>query len=109
MLDMMKQDQQTLTQMLQKQQQHQESQPASAAASSNTRLGARDFSKVLKHPLVFSCKTKDEELVRWPAWSWEFEQCLCTLDKEFYKDLKHIQENPKTPLPTAKSFRGRSS
>ena len=93
MLNMMQQNQQMLTQMMQQQQQQQQqAQAASSSSSGSTQagLGAKDLSKVLKHPPVFSCKNRDEELIRWPSWSWEFEQYLITLHKEF-----HIKKNPK--------------
>ena len=40
-----------------------------------------------------------EELIRWPSWSWEFEQYLITLDKEFQNEFQYIRKNPKAPLP----------
>ena len=101
MLDMTQQGQQILTQLLQKQQQQQQPVFAGSAASSNTSLGARDLSKILKQPPVFSRKTKDEGLIRWPAWSWEFDEYLRTLETDFHKEFKHIKEHPKTPLPSA--------
>ncbi|CAE7302273.1 unnamed protein product [Symbiodinium sp. KB8] len=61
-----------------------------------TGLAAKDLSKVLKHPTSFSCQTRDEELVKWPAWAWEFEQYLGTLDKSFQVDFKRLKDNAKT-------------
>ena len=77
--------------------------PSSQALSppaSSSPLAARDLSKVLKHPSSFGqgCKTRDEELVKWPSWSWEFEQYLSTLDREFAVDFTRIKDNPKTPI-----------
>ncbi|CAE7571046.1 unnamed protein product, partial [Symbiodinium necroappetens] len=59
-------------------------------------FAAKDLSKVLKHPTSFSCQTRDEELVKWPAWAWEFEQYLGTLDKSFQVDFKRLKDNAKT-------------
>ena len=99
MLDMMQQNQQMLTQMMQQQQQQAQAARSSSSGSAHVGLGAKDLSKVLKHPPVFSCKNRDEELVRWPSWSWEFEQYLITLDKEFQNEFQYIKKNPKAPLP----------
>ena len=100
MLGMMQQNQQMLTQMMQQQQQQQaQAASSSSSGSAHVGLGAKDLSKVIKHPPVFSCKNRDEELVRWPSRSWEFEQYLITLDKEFQKEFQYIKDNPKKPLP----------
>ena len=82
----MQQNQQVLTQLLQNQQQQVQAAAQTAASAgpspptSPTGLAAKDLSKVLKHPVGFVGKTREEELVRWPSWSWEFEQYLSTLD-----------------------------
>ncbi|OLP76617.1 Retrovirus-related Pol polyprotein from transposon TNT 1-94 [Symbiodinium microadriaticum] len=85
----MQQNQQVLTELLRSQQEGRES-------SSSSGLAAKDLSKVLKHPTSFSCQTRDEELVKWPAWAWEFEQYLGTLDKSFQVDFKRLKDNAKT-------------
>ena len=92
----MQQNQQVLTELLRSQS---ESRAAAAAATTSySGLAAKDLSKVLRHPSTFSCQTRDEELIKWPAWSWEFEQYLGTLDKEFQVDFTRLKSNPKTEV-----------
>ncbi|CAE7864336.1 unnamed protein product, partial [Symbiodinium necroappetens] len=46
----------------------------------------------------FGCKSRDEELVRWATWSWEFEQYLGTLDREYILDFKRLADHPKKEI-----------
>ncbi|CAE7342207.1 unnamed protein product [Symbiodinium natans] len=90
------QNQQVLTELVRSQS---ESRAAAAAATTSySGLAAKDLSKVLRHPSTFSCQTRDEELIKWPAWSWEFEQYWGTLDKEFQVDFTRLKSNPKTEV-----------
>ena len=86
---------QTLLAQLAQQQAVAAAQPAVAAPSASSGLAAKDLSKVLKHPQEFGCKTRDEELIRWATWSWEFEQYLGTLDRAYIVDFKRLADHPK--------------
>ena len=41
---------------------------------------------------------RDEELVNWATWSWEFEQYFGTLGRAYILDFKHLADHPKTVI-----------
>ena len=85
-----------LTQLLA--QQAQSASSSGADPDSPKSLAARDLSKILKPPAAFSAKTRDDELIKWPSWSWEFEQFLSTLDEAYQHDFARLREHSKTPV-----------
>ena len=95
-LDALERNQQMLTQLLA--QQAQSASSSGADPDSPKSLAARDLSKILKPPAAFSAKTRDDELIKWPSWSWEFEQFLSTLDEAYQHDFVRLREHSKTPV-----------
>ena len=95
-LDALERNQQMLTQLLA--QQAQSASSSGADPDSPKSLAARDLSKILKPPAAFSAKTRDDELIKWPSWSWEFEQFLSTLDEAYQHDFARLREHSKTPV-----------
>ena len=101
MLEGLNANQAALTQLLQQQQAGASAngaQGSAGAGSGSSGLMAKDLSKVLRPPQNFGCKTRDEELVKWATWSWEFEQYLGTLDRAYILDFKRLADHPKNEI-----------
>ena len=101
MLEGLNANQAALTQLLQQQQAGASAngaQGSAGAGSGSSGLMAMDLSKVLRPPQNFGCKTRDEELVKWATWSWEFEQYLGTLDRAYILDFKRLADHPKNEI-----------
>ena len=82
----LQQNQQAILQMMREQtEQRQQSQ------SSLESLRGKDLTKALNPPPAFEAKTRDEELAKWSAWSWQFEAWLGTLDPGFATGLELIK------------------
>ena len=68
---------------------------ASAATTGSTSvtpvIAGKDLSKIIKQPEAFHPKDRDAELSMWPAWSWQFEQWLGCVHKDFVADISRIR------------------
>ena len=70
----------------------------SAQGASSGMLTGKDLSKIIKQPEPFSPKDRDQELSMWPAWSWQFEQWLGCVHKDFATDITRIRANLTRPI-----------
>ncbi|OLP82603.1 hypothetical protein AK812_SmicGene36733 [Symbiodinium microadriaticum] len=75
---------------------------ASAATTGSTSvtpvITGKDLSKIIKQPEAFHPKDRDAELSMWPAWSWQFEQWLGCVHKDFVADISRIRANLNVPI-----------
>ena len=71
---------------------------AASAAANRPAVSGKDLSKIIKQPEPFSPKDRDSELSLWPAWSWQFEQWLGCVNRDFVQDLSRIRANLGTPI-----------
>ena len=82
----LQQNQQAILQMMRDQ-----SDQRVQTQSSLESLRGKDLTKVLNAPSPFDAKTRDEELAKWSAWSWQFESWLGTLDPGFVAGIDLIK------------------
>ena len=77
-----------------------QNQAATSAAALNNRTAVtgKDLSKIIKQPEPFSPKDRDAELSMWPAWSWQFEQWLGCVNRDFVQDIARIRANLSVPI-----------
>ena len=71
---------------------------SAAALSNRTAVTGKDLSKIIKQPEPFSPKDRDAELSMWPAWSWQFEQWLGCVNRDFVQDIARIRANLSVPI-----------
>ena len=75
-----------------------QSQAQSSASADAPQIRGRDLTKVLRPPDPFKPKDRDGELSLWASWSWDLEQYLGCLDKNFAADLQMIRRKPAIPI-----------
>ena len=71
---------------------------ATASTSVTPMLTGKDLSKVIKQPEGFHPKDRDSELSMWPSWSWQFEQWLGCVHKDYVADIARIRANLARPI-----------